>query len=122
MKIGNIILIGFVTAVSALIAAKYISNSTEPVKLVEKSFYCSGNSCEYIFELENTSNDQHSGIVHIHFRDNLGIGSYKSTASMLGTVEKSFMLKPNESVVISDIYKTDRQNINVYYAVSTNKT
>jgi hypothetical protein len=122
VKIGDIILIGFVTTVSALIAAKYISNSNDSVKLAKKSFYCVDNSCEYIFEFINTSNEQHSGIVYIHFRESSGIGSYKSMASILSSVEKSFILKPNESVVVSDIYKTDRQNINVYYAVSTNKT
>ena len=122
MKIENKILIGFALLVVVLLLGRYLFDSGNPVVLSQESFQCAKNACEYKFELKNTSSEPHSGTVYVHFRDNLGVGGYKSTASKLRSLELPFALEANESIVISDVYKTNRENVEIYYAVSTNET
>ena len=118
VKIENKFLKLFVLLVVLLISGRYISDVFNPIVLTENSFKCVDNQCKFSFILENISSNLVSGKVHVHFRDNLGVGSYKSTASILPSVQIPFDLGANESITISDTYKTSRENVEIYYAVS----
>ena len=118
----SLIFISFGIVVSSLVVGNIYFGSIAPVKLNEKSFSCGEGACNYSFELVNTIDKTISGTVHIHFRNDEGTASYKSTAAMLPSIETPFNLDKFESMIFTDSYFTEKERVRIFYAVSITET
>ena len=104
-----------------LVAGNLISKAINPLDVQNETFECVANECTLTFDIHNESDQTQNGTVKIHYRENSSFATAKAMR-VFRSVEKPFIIDANGSQTYLDIFRTRREKVNYYFAISTNKT
>ncbi len=87
------------------------------VEIISSSFKCYDGSCQYTYQLKNTSSTLQSGNVYIL----LTYGKVRSGyVQDIGYIEKEFNLAGNAEITFSGIYKSPKE-LDAYFRLNNKK-
>ncbi len=108
---------GLIFTAVLLIGGKYVNDVTKDVQIREKSFACDAGLCEYLFSIENTTDNTLTVTVYIHFRSDSSMASHKAPKLKTHTIQ--IKLAPNELKDMRGELRIDKENIAIFYATES---